>query len=541
MSTPTNAAAAPSAISCTSSSYCVAAGTGVTEVWNGSSWSLASTPSYGTSVSGISCVGPNDCFAVGEAPVQVGAILQWDGSSWRSSGTDGEGPLLTISCSGADACTAIGTEATINGMATPPIAEQWNGVAWSTAPAPTTNPWAALFDISCTTPSSCTAVGYTSGSNQENTLVEDWNGATWTTVGSPNDPAYAYNRLQAISCVGPSFCVAVGALGGGSSASVSPALVEIWNGASWTITPGPGPSQSGLASVSCSTALVCSAVGSQYNPAPGLSLSVSTYGQERPAQVVGMASTSAEGGYREVGSDGSVAAFGSTYTGSLGGAPLNQPIVGMASTPTGDGDWEVASDGGVFSFGDAQFYGSTGSLRLNKPIVGIAATTDGRGYWMVASDGGVFSYGDAQFRGSMGGTSLNQPVVGMAVTPDGGGYWLVAADGGIFSFGDARFSGSTGAMRLNQPVVGMAATQDGGATTWSPPMAGSSVSATHRSGGRWVERISANQWSEWPRPRAGTATGSSRPTAGSSASGVLRFSGRGSSRAVMGDRQIRVG
>ena len=215
----------------------------------------------------------------------------------------------------------------------------------------------------------------------------------------------------------------------------------------------------------------------------------------------------------------------------------------MASTPTGDGDWEVASDGGVFSFGDAQFDGSTGSLRLIKPVVGIAATTDGRGYWTVASDGGVFSYGDAQFRGSMGerpstsqwsawpqpqteaATGSSQPMggfsarrrpvfrvhrgdasqsqpgrSGMAATQDGGGYYLVAADGGIFGFGDAPFRGSMGGAHLSEPVVEMATT-----------------------------------------PRAGTATGLSRPTAGSSASGVLRFSGRGSSRAVMCDRQIRVG
>ena len=77
-------------------------------------------------------------------------------------------------------------------------------------------------------------------------------------------------------------------------------------------------------------------------------------------------------GYRLVGSDGSVYAFGALHAGSLRGRPLHQPIVGMASTPR-FGYWIVASDGGIFSFGDARFHGSTGNFHLNQPIVGIAA------------------------------------------------------------------------------------------------------------------------------------------------------------------------
>jgi hypothetical protein len=113
-----------------------------------------------------------------------------------------------------------------------------------------------------------------------------------------------------------------------------------------------------------------------------------------------MSSGATTGGYYEVGTDGSVAVFGSPYLGSLGGLSLNQPIVGIASTPDGKGYWLVAADGGIFSFGDARFYGSTGSLHLNQPIVGMASTPDGKGYWLVAGDGGIFSFGDAQFLGS---------------------------------------------------------------------------------------------------------------------------------------------
>ena len=179
--------------------------------------------------------------------------------------------------------------------------------------------------------------------------------------------------------------------------------------------------------------------------------------------VVGIASTSDDGGYWTVARDGGLFSFGDAgFYGSAGSIHLNQPIVGMAATPNGGGYWLVASDGGIFSYGDAKFFGSTGAIHLNKPIVGMASTPDGGGYWLVASDGGIFSYGDAKFFGSTGSIHLNQPIVGMAATSSGSGYWLVASDGGIFNYGDAAFYGSTGSIHLNKPIVGMSATSSGG-------------------------------------------------------------------------------
>ena len=167
-------------------------------------------------------------------------------------------------------------------------------------------------------------------------------------------------------------------------------------------------------------------------------------------------------GYRMVGSDGGLFAFGDAgFHGSTGGLPLNRPIVGVAATPTDDGYWLVGSDGGLFAFGDAGFFGSTGGMPLRAPIVGMAPSPSGAGYWLVAADGGLFAFGDAGFFGSTGAAPLRAPIVGMAATSSGKGYWLVAADGGLFAFGDAGFFGSTGAMRLARPVVGMAASPSG--------------------------------------------------------------------------------
>ena len=216
-----------------------------------------------------------------------------------------------------------------------------------------------------------------------------------------------------------------------------------------------------------------------------------------------VASAAAADGYRVVGLDGGVFAFGdAAFLGSTGALRLNQPIVGMAATPTGNGYWLVAADGGIFSFGDAtlprlhrrasdstnpssawpppppatatgsspptaassasatpRFHGSTGALRLNQPIVGMAATPTGNGYWLVASDGGIFSFGDAQFHGAAVGTARD-PVVGLAVTASGQGYRVVTLAGAVTGFGDAAIvpgaPPSGGA-----PIVGIATTRSG--------------------------------------------------------------------------------
>ena len=179
--------------------------------------------------------------------------------------------------------------------------------------------------------------------------------------------------------------------------------------------------------------------------------------------IVAAASTPSGRGYWIVSNDGVVIGFGDARNfGSTGNLLLNRPIVGIAPTRSGNGYWLVSSDGGIFAFGDARLFGSAASLRLHQPVVGMAATPSGQGYWLVASDGGVFAYGDARFAGSMGGRPLNQPLVGMAATPTGRGYWLVASDGGVFAFGDARFWGSAGALRLNAPVVAIGASPTGG-------------------------------------------------------------------------------
>jgi len=139
------------------------------------------------------------------------------------------------------------------------------------------------------------------------------------------------------------------------------------------------------------------------------------------------------------------------------GAGQSVDTTGLPPTTSGsdEGYRTVGSDGGVFAFGQDLFYGS--AVGRLPDAVGGADTPSGKGYWLVAADGDVAAYGDAQTYGSLSGDRLDRPIVGMAATPDGKGYWLVAADGGVFAFGDAQFHGSTGGIKLAKPIVGILA------------------------------------------------------------------------------------
>jgi hypothetical protein len=144
------------------------------------------------------------------------------------------------------------------------LAEVWNGKRWSIVPSPNNGTASNdLYGVSCLSASSCFAVGgYTDGtSGNGQALVESWNGSTWSIVPGPNISTNTY-WLGGVSCVSASFCAAVGQTS--SPGTNDQTLVETWNGTSWSIvlSPNAGTSGSYLDSVSCISASSCMAVGS---------------------------------------------------------------------------------------------------------------------------------------------------------------------------------------------------------------------------------------------------------------------------------------
>ena len=121
-----------------------------------------------------------------------------------------------------------------------------------------------LNGISCAGPSRCVAVGDTvdPSSRTYSALVESWDGGSWSVTPSPGPAGF----LLGVSCASSSACMAVGyALG----QPTGPALAESWNGTSWTAVPVP--SRSGmynvLYGVSCTSPTQCMAVGTSSVPA----------------------------------------------------------------------------------------------------------------------------------------------------------------------------------------------------------------------------------------------------------------------------------
>jgi len=171
------------AVSCTSSRFCMAVGTSnvardstkktpFTVVWNGSEWSVRQAAAFsstgGIELHSVSCTSPMTCMAVGGDTLRVSSppIAQWwDGNRWSTVSTAvGDGAssayFASVSCSQPKSCMAVGTTGIggSHGIAGTPLAEKWDGSAWSFVQTPSPDD-GGLVGVSCTSPTWCVAAG----------------------------------------------------------------------------------------------------------------------------------------------------------------------------------------------------------------------------------------------------------------------------------------------------------------------------------------------------------------------------------------------
>jgi hypothetical protein len=278
-------------ISCHSSTNCVAVGFDrnattdisqtLTEHWNGSTWKIQTPRSLPRSSNaqlwGVACPSARSCIAVGQitnsSDFQAALAEHWNGSAWTTQtvhnpAAAASGSLLFgISCSSATSCTAVGYQLPSAWDPAPePLAEHWNGSTWTiqTTPIPSGSDAGSLQAVSCVSATSCTAVGYAYGSSYPLALlVEHWNGSTWTIQTTPHPAGSNEDTFNAVSCRSATACTATG-FAGSTADSASTTLAEHWNGRTWTIesTPNPADSPTNLFNgVSCVSSTTCSAVG----------------------------------------------------------------------------------------------------------------------------------------------------------------------------------------------------------------------------------------------------------------------------------------
>lgn len=267
-STPSSAGAIDpslSAVACTSRTACIAVGSYSTSAytvvtlaqrWNRARWTIRGTPdpagATSTALSGVSCTSRTACTAIGSftssAKVQLTVAERWSGTGWsiqRTHPLSGarSSVLNGVSCTSATACTAVGSYTNSAGAAVA-LAGRWDGTSWTIqqTPNPSSASSSVLNGVSCTSATTCTAVGsYTNSAGTQPALAEVWNGTSWTIQKTGG------GGLTSVSCRSATVCVAVGG-----------SLAEIWNGSSWTIQKTGG---GGLSSVSCPSTTACVAVG----------------------------------------------------------------------------------------------------------------------------------------------------------------------------------------------------------------------------------------------------------------------------------------
>jgi hypothetical protein len=142
------------AVSCPSSTYCVAVGQegdyptrAVAEHWDGRRWHKDHAPGDASALEALSCASKRLCFATGPP----GVFARWDGRHWTSRDTDIG--FNDIFCRSGRDCVAVG--ATFSGDA---LAARWTGHRLIRQLFPRT-PHAAFSGVSCPSAKVCIAVG----------------------------------------------------------------------------------------------------------------------------------------------------------------------------------------------------------------------------------------------------------------------------------------------------------------------------------------------------------------------------------------------
>lgn len=261
-------------VTCTSSSDCWAVGfycTGnapcrtLTEHWNGTSWLVVDSANTSANehnfLYAVTCISGTDCWAVGYYLVGSGyqtLIEHWNGTSWSitsspNAGTSQYNLLRSVTCTSAFNCWVVGYGV----LAYRTLIEHWDGISWSLVDSP--SPSASfdnLYSVTCVSAEQCWAVGLLDIGNAYTTFTQKWDGDSWTVVSSPN--ATGGDSLNSVTCVSASNCWAVG-----SSYDDSASLVEHWDGNSWSIVASPNvsPGHIGFHGVSCVSAVDCWGVG----------------------------------------------------------------------------------------------------------------------------------------------------------------------------------------------------------------------------------------------------------------------------------------
>lgn len=272
-------------VSCSSTTMCVAVGyrtpvdarVPAAFHWNGTSWSQHTVPSpvgaEQVTLTGVACTSSTNCEAVGYWQADLFSsemfAARWNGSSWSLQTTPdlaGQSSLNAISCSSAHNCTAVGWKkpATVGH----PLVERWNGTTWTGQALPQLPDNGQLVGVSCPTDSACTAVGSIDGAPGR--IAVQWSGRSWSKHSTPipTGTGVKFAGFHNVTCTSATRCTAVGQYSIYTTCCTYTVhmLVEKWNGTAWTVqTSAPGGNNFQLLDIGCTTSTACTAVGDYFS------------------------------------------------------------------------------------------------------------------------------------------------------------------------------------------------------------------------------------------------------------------------------------
>jgi hypothetical protein len=254
---------------------------GIARIWT---WAwIMPTPNPGPPgdvLNGVSCTSPTACTAVGyylnSTPTQIPMALRLTNGTWIFQAIPIPGGSLGsmlngVSCTSATTCTAVGYYINSSGTQVA-LTETWSGGGWSMTPAaaiPAGTTVSILNGVSCTSASTCTAVGYyvnsSVNSGMQETLIETLSGGSWSVTTPGALPNGTISALNGVSCTSATACTAVGYYYNNNTPSTQVALAETLSGGTWNLTPAAAVPATATATVlngvSCSSATACTAVG----------------------------------------------------------------------------------------------------------------------------------------------------------------------------------------------------------------------------------------------------------------------------------------
>jgi hypothetical protein len=175
------------------------------------------------------------------------AVIWWNGNGWTDKPdvprlTRSAGRLQSVSCPADLWCAAVGTG--FDSQKAVPIAQVWDGTAWTVTPLPALSPDADL-DVSCASPTFCMAVGVAAAGQSGRNRVLQWDGVSWRATDI--SPVLTGVGPARVSCPEPTFCLA-----GGSGTMLR------FDGSQWSALAGPAGT---VRDVDCVRATLCRATG----------------------------------------------------------------------------------------------------------------------------------------------------------------------------------------------------------------------------------------------------------------------------------------